>query len=593
MSGDATTPARQTLAPLSTLAAPTAARHTGGSAVTLASGEHAELIEHPAAPQLDPPISDAAAAEPAPTAPVSPGGALEGLQPLRAEIAERRAECFDSLAVTALLESTGLRDIDARERFGYPDLFALGEDVLPSIPLPPSGRPSATTGHAPFHELLWRFAKRYSVGLAYMVPASAQILCFVVFGYSLWASGGFTSNQATVVALATLLSLALTAPFVQTIARRGAYYRQYNNAFLMRREIERIGGAGILFALPGVGVAASLWHASGGGDGLLLFGYGTLLSLFWLALAGIDMCRLRWLVSPVTVAAVALVALLHELAGMPLVYAQWAGLAAVWAALNGVTAWRLRRWAKRTPPALRHVPLLQLRVLLARTLPVLLYGLLYYALLFTDRIVAWTAGPLPGGRAIGFRGDYEAGLDWALLVLLLSTSVFEQTIRSFGERLLPVAAATRASDDAGFARAFRKLYLQQAALLFVAGVVSLALVYGALAFTARLQGGDAVFAHPVVQRVFLFGGTGYLFFAAGLFYAIFLQSLSRQAMVVRWLLAGLCIDAAVGLVASRAFGYEWAVLGLIAGAAYFATCCAIFSVRTLRHGPYHLAATLA
>jgi hypothetical protein len=568
-------------------------RHAGG-AVTLASGEHAELIQRPSAPQLDPvPAAGAAESQPELVMPASASGALDQLRPLIEEIAERRAECFDGLAVTALLESIGLRDLDARERFGYPDLFALGEDLLPAVPLPQGGRPSAAAGHTPLRELLWRFAKRYSVGLAYMVPASAQIVCFIVFGYSLWASGGFTNNQATAVALATLLSLLLTAPFVQTIARRGGYYRQYNNAYLMRREIQRLGGAGILVALPGVGIATVLWNASGGGDGLLLFGYGTLLSLFWLAIAGVDMCRLRWLVSPVTVAAVCLVALLHELLGVPLVYAQWAGLFAVWAVLNGLTAWRLRRWAKQTPPALHRVPLLKPRVLLARTWPVLLYGLLYYALLFTDRIVAWTASPRPGGRAIAFRGDYEAGLDWALLLLLLSTSVFEQTIRSFGERLLPVAAATRASDDTSFARAFRKLYLQQAALLFVAGVVSLVLVYGALAFTARLQGGEAVFAHPVVQRVFLFGGLGYLFFAAGLFYAIFLQSLSRQALVVRWLLAGLCIDAAVGLVASRLFGYEWAVLGLIAGAAYFAVCCAIFSVRTLRHGPYHLAATLA
>lgn len=560
----------------------------------LASGEHADLIARPAPPPLDPP-APAVPAEAAPeaVAPASMGGALEQLQPLIEEIAGRHAECFDSLAVTALLESTGLRDIDARERFGAPDLFALGEEVLPAVPLPQSGRPSAPAAHAPFFTLLLRFARRYSVGLAYMVPASAQIVCFIGFGYSLWASGSLSNNQATVVALATLLSLLLTAPFVQTIARRGGYYRQYNNAFLMRREVERIVGAGILVALPGVSIATSLWNASGGGDGLLLLGYGSLLSLFWLAIAGIDMCRLRWLVSPVTVAAVCLVALLHEQAGMPLVYAQWVGLFVVWAVLNGVTAWRLQRWAKRTPPALRRVPLLKPRTFLARTWPVLLYGLLYYGLLFADRIVAWTAGPLPRGRAIAFRGDYEAGLDWALLVLLLSTSVFEQTIRSFGERLLPVAAATESSDDAGFAHAFRKLYLQQAALLFVAGVVSLALVYGALAFTAQLQGSGAVFTHPVVRRVFLFGGIGYLFFAAGLFYAIFLQSLARQAMVVRWLLAGICIDVAVGLVVSRVFGYEWAVLGLIAGAAYFAVCCAVFSVRTLRDGPYHLAATLA
>ncbi len=569
-----------------------AARHTGGSGVALASGEHAGPIAPPAAPQPVPPAPATAIALEAEPAPLPAGGGHGELQPLIEEIAERRAECFDSLAVTALLESSGLRDIDARERFGHPDLFALGESVLPLVP-PPSARPDPAAGHTPLRTLLWRFARRYSVGLAYMVPASAQIVCFVVFGYSLWASGGFTNNQATAVALATLLSLLLTAPFVQTIARRGGYYRQYNNAYLMRREVQRLGGAGILVALPGVAAATVLWHAAGRSDGLLLLGYGTLLALFWLAVAGIELCRLRWLVSPVMVAAVCLVALLHEALGMPLVYAQWVGLFAVWAALSGLTAWRLQRWASQTPAPLRRVPLLRPGPLLARTWPVLLYGLLYYALLFTDRIVAWTAGPLRGGRGIAFRGDYEAGLDWALLVLLLSTSVFEQTIRSFGERLLPVAAATPAGDDAGFARAFRKLYLQQAALLFVAGVASLALVYGALAFTARLQGAQAVFAHPVVQRVFLFGGIGYLFFAAGLFYAIFLQSLSRQAMVVRWLLAGLCIDAAVGLAASRLFGYEWAVLGLIAGAAYFATCCAIFSVRTLRHGPYHLAATLA
>lgn len=273
-----------------------AARHAGGSAVTLASGEHAEPITRPATPQIEPAAPATATDFEAEPDPLPAAGAYGELQPLIAEIADRRAECFDSLAITALLESTGLRDLDARERFGHPNLFALGEAVLPSAPPPPSVRPDPPAGHTPLRTLLWRFAQRYSVGLAYMVPASAQIVCFVVFGYSLWASGGFTNSQATVVALATLLSLLLTAPFVQTIARRGGYYRQYNNAYLMRREIQRLGGAGILVALPGVGAATLLWHAAGVGDGLLLLGYGTLLALFWLAIAGVEMCRLRWLV---------------------------------------------------------------------------------------------------------------------------------------------------------------------------------------------------------------------------------------------------------------------------------------------------------
>src|SRR5579883_3334175 len=57
-----------------------------------------------------------------------------GLDELASELAARRLDIFDEWTVTALLESSGLGDGDARQRYGLPDLFCIGRLLFPRLP---------------------------------------------------------------------------------------------------------------------------------------------------------------------------------------------------------------------------------------------------------------------------------------------------------------------------------------------------------------------------------------------------------------------------------------------------------------------------
>ncbi len=514
------------------------------------------------------------------------------------DLQELAADPFDGLAITALLESTGLRDVDASNRYGEPDLFAVGEALYPQLPLP-IALPRSTLPVISFRlavlPALRRFVAGYATGLTYLGTVVAQIIIYMILRYSLFAASSFTIHQATVVAMATLASLAITAPAVQGIARRGNTYLNLGNAHLARAAMRQISLAGLLLTcLAGVAIFIP-WILSGGSESGRFFGYFSVLSVLWVAIARVDVCKQRRWVSPMSIGATMIVYLLKQFAGWQIQYAQWVAIGVLDLGLLALAEWTLWRWNRTVRDDVRSASLPPIRVLVARTWPVFVYGLMYYCFLFTDRIVCWTSTPLAARGWIAFRGDYEAALDWGLVVLFLSTSVLEYTIRVFSAFIIPAAEATTADGDAIFARAFLRLYIRQALILLL---VSAAAVTGgyALLTTARYAGGSSflsTFQAPAVRRVFLVAAIGYLLFSAGLFSAVFLQSLSKGGTVVAWLTAAVAVDAVVGVTATHVFNYEWAVAGLVAGGAVFAVLCGVSAMRLLRHSPYHLAATLA
>src|SRR4051794_35032511 len=95
-------------------------------------------------------------------APPRTGGAP--LLKLASELRTLQADHFDTLSVTALLESTGLRDVDARERFGAADTFALGELLFPALPVPVPHVEIVGDREARLGARLRRFARWYAAG---------------------------------------------------------------------------------------------------------------------------------------------------------------------------------------------------------------------------------------------------------------------------------------------------------------------------------------------------------------------------------------------------------------------------------------------
>ncbi|HLG72744.1 MAG TPA: hypothetical protein VK009_20180 [Chloroflexota bacterium] len=517
-----------------------------------------------------------------------------GLDELASELAARRLDIFDEWTVTALLESSGLGDGDARQRYGLPDLFCIGRLLFPRLPVPVEERPAA----APAMRSEWSFRKllaSYSIGLVYFVPTFGLIVGFMLLGYSLWAWAGFTLAQATAIGLATLGSLVVTAPAVQAIAARGYYYLNTENYRLLRVATARLTLVGIGLALVSCALLAGLWQLAGLASADYFVAYFLLLAVFWLCIARIDVVNLRWLVSASCLVGLVCVFGLRQFDWISMSHAQWAGLGAVDAGLIALTEWRLRSWVRDTPANLAAVPLLPMRALLAQAWPIFTYGAAYYVFLFIDRLVSWSAQPKLPGQLLVFRGDYEAGLDLALLVLFLCTMLLEYTIRVFSEQLIPATDGAGASDRAGVRRTFLSLYARQGGLMLLVAAASVLFTLFAVPLLPRLVGGSQqqVFELPLVAAVFRIAVASYVVFALGLFSAVFLQNLARRGTVVAALAGAMMLDVGVGELAVQRLGYAGACIGLLAGCIFFALATTLAAIQTLRRVPYQLAAVLA
>ena len=136
---------------------------------------------------------------------------------------------IDVWAVAATLESGGVRDLDARDRYGKRDVFDLAEAVYADClaRLDETEEPSHAAGEAlPWRRRARRFARFYLHGGFFFAPLMLQIVSLVALGYGLWASLDFSVAQASVVGTALIWSFVVTGAFLQALGYLGPYFAE-------------------------------------------------------------------------------------------------------------------------------------------------------------------------------------------------------------------------------------------------------------------------------------------------------------------------------------------------------------------------------
>jgi hypothetical protein len=528
------------------------------------------------------PDEDASVSDPSPS---------ERILSLAEQILSTIEQPKDHWEVAAHLEVSGIRDIDARQDFGCRDVFELarrivalaGEIAVPSTQRPPR-RPT----------LPWRFVKAYADGLLFSMPMVAQIFAMLLFGYSLWAWVGFSLREATAIGLGTVTSFIATGGFAQALSRRGYFYMQQKEDILAKRVSYRILLVGML-AVVAIGLLFFL--------GNLVFEflppdmeflaqlYYFLLSVLWLSFSILYMLKRQLLFTGITVVSILAVHFVILFFRWEVIPAHSLGLG-VAILLSLVSGWIiLQRQAKHAGREYAGSELPRPSMLVYATGPYFWYGMLFFAFLFADRIVAWSAdtgrGLLP--YFIWFDSRYEMGMDWALFCFVLTVGVLEFTIQEFSERIIPAERMARADEVGHFNRRFTRFYYNHLALFLV---VSLLTILGArmgvnLLRTSQVFPFVEGFFTPVAESVFWWAAIGYVFLVFGLFNSIFLFALSRPAFVLRSLTPALLLNLAVGFILSRAVSYELAVVGLTAGSFAFLIISSFYARRTFRRLDYY------
>ncbi len=491
---------------------------------------------------------------------------------LAADVLERTGVPRDAWEITAQLEAMGLRDADARAAGGHRDLFELGRSIFSLVQRGEVAAPAEAEDPAkPLHPIL-EFLGHYANGSIFAIPMLLQAAAILIWGYGLWGALNVNVRTGTAIALGFIASYVLTGGFVQAITRRGLFYNYQEEPALARWVVLRGWWIAARIVL-GIVLPAFLFNGLYGWlpwDLFLIAAlYYSSLSLLWLNFSMVYVTRRRQLIIVITAAALGVVILLAERLHWNVIAANTAGLlfAAAVSFLAGLRA--LGGIVHRKP----HNPP-RLTVLVYATSRWFLYGLLYNAFVFADRVMAWTASTaredLPP-YTFWLSARYELGMDLALIVVMLLSGAVEAAVQTFSGRLVPVQKSLAGGERARFGEWFARFHRRRMLALIPAALIAIAIARIGVSLVSRLPNADIRIGMTSRSAMIAFwlGAIGYSLLMMALQNALILLTLSRVDMALKSIAWALAANLAAGFTCSRAIHYASAGAGLVAGAAVF------------------------
>jgi hypothetical protein len=470
-------------------------------------------------------------------------------------------------ATVAALETDGIRDVDAaRIAPGCVDVFELGRLVHPRcLELHDAAPPAAARPPERLAQAGWkRLARRYRRGLAYSLPMLVQGLTLAGLHVSLWGSPHLTIAQQTAIGLALVVSLIATGPAGQALTRRLYYYRYQRDIRALQRTALRSLSMAILLGIgssTALGIALALAGHWGPATAAFCM-YMALQPAMWIANAVLYAIR-RSVLAATAILLPTLAAAGGLRAGLPPLVVHGVGLALADGLLAVTVVTVLRRRSRLAAPARRALPRTVLPLAVGGYAA---WGLVYFALIFADRLIAWL-----GDRPIAFYPAYEAALQIALVPLVLTLPALEHVLVRFGELL---EAASKRRDPAAAAADRRRAARTMSRHVLAVGVIYAALAGGLWVAVGRWPGwlplgaGQLVAdGRPHAALGLALAGYGCFVIALGVGSAY--QLLARPWPLVIAAAVAVAGDLAIGLLARVGAAPENAAYGLLTGGLMF------------------------
>ncbi|HEX3069544.1 MAG TPA: hypothetical protein VHX14_13320 [Thermoanaerobaculia bacterium] len=508
------------------------------------------------------------------------------------EVIDRIGMPKDAWEIAAQLEVMGLRDEDARNRYAALDLFELARVIDRRFR---SGvYPFVVEGEdpVPHRNRVLRFLRRYLAGIVFAMPMALQAATMLLWGYGIWGAVDLELTQGSAIALGFIASYIVAGGFSQSIVRRGLFYIYQKEEVLARWAAMRgwwIAVRTMLVLLVPALLANALFRILPWSMVVVAAAFYAGLGVLWLNWALIYLVRKsHWFVI-VTAMALGAVLFAGKVLHLAPIFANTVGVITADVLSFAAASWQLRRIARgRAEPV--NPP--RLVVLVYSTSRYFVYGLLFNAFLFADRVIAWTT---PVGRQdfppypFWLSVRYELAMDLALVVAIVMSGVVAVTIERFSEELIPMEKRTRSEAVRDFINEHRDIGRRDGYWLVVAAVIAVAAavaVFAALQRVANPVLHEALMARPTMA-VFAAATIGYVFFMFAVRNLLLLLTISRVQDAVRSVAIALVVNVIAGFVCSRAFHYAAAVAGMVAGSIVMMLVAGRAVRRTLDDLDYH------
>ncbi len=494
---------------------------------------------------------------------------MKNLQELYIKITKDRGEPLDIWEVAALLEVYGIRDIDAKQEYGYEDVFALAKALMKYRDTLeyPKLRLIQKEELPPFKE---RVVKNFLKGLAFAMPMLLQSFATIFFGFALWSNLHMGVMEATIVALSTFLAMILTGGPAQIIGRKGLYYLKMNETILAAKTIELlflVSVAKLFFITLFFFLANSIFGVLEGYLFVLFLTIFVLLSLLFLSTSIYYVFEEYEKILLFFIFGLMLVFSIHYLFGLDYLKSQFIALSILDGTIIFFAFKKLKKLREETKSEGEILP--RASMMVYTLIPFFVYGFFYFIFLVQDRLIAWNANANFRGGFLWFDAKYEVGSDLALLIFIILMGLVEVVVYELLYNLNDKIFEFDLHNYEKFNRNFVNFYSKVNKIFIISSIVSIIVVYlGVMILTWFVDDSRLPFS-GYGHVVFFIGAIAFAFLASGLMNALILFSFSRQKVVVKAVFAAVLANFVVGIIASRMIEYYFAVFGLLAGSIVF------------------------
>ncbi|WP_078409074.1 hypothetical protein [Priestia abyssalis] len=522
-----------------------------------------------------------------------PHGKQENFDEFMKEVLKGRTQPEDLYEIAAILESMGWNDERALKEFGAEDLFELSARIWEAAEGSIVHTSFASAEKPSRKQVMIQLIRPFLRGLIFAFPMAVSVISMLTLQYSLWAYEHLSLEQATAIAIGTILSFITVGGFTQAIARRGFFYMiqgYYNLAKKNTFLFIRIGFLICILISLLIFFSNVIFNFFPYKMLLYIIVYFFFLNAIWLSVTVMYILEKEIAFTGLIIFGIFIVFILFELVRLDIIVSQVISLCIVSVMSMLLILYYFKKEERKSEKAI-SLKLPRVSITIYSVAGYFFYGFLYFTFLFVDRLNAWSANEEYMPYVIWFRGTYELGLDFALLALIIPMGVSEVIVSKLMRDLEACQKGYLAIESENMYRHFLRKYQNMFAVIIIAAVLSaiciykFALYYNEWSVYIREQD---LLASDVTQFVLFWGILSYMILSICLMNAVILFALSQPNMVIYAILPALLINILAGFLLTRWFHYQYAVFGLLLGTIYMSVVTTYYVRKVIKNVDYYL-----
>lgn len=500
----------------------------------------------------------------------------------------------DHYEVAAVMESMGWTDAMVNEEFGAEDIFDIAQVVWEVVQSQLLVVPVIHIENVdPLHYII-RVLRSFIRGTIFALPMAVSVVSMLTLRFSLWSYENLSLEEATSISIGTILSFMAVGGFTQAIARRGFMYLGLGYYDMARKTTYYFVKIGYIICLivAVVYIVINFTFSIYPSNMILITVlYLLFLSGIWLSVTVLYILQKELIFTGLITGGIAIVYVLFVLLKINIIRAQLISVSIVAVASILIAHFIFLRAEQKMEKGIAPT-MPRSSITFYTTLPYFAYGFLYFTLINIDRLIAWSTNNLYMPYFVWFRGEYELGLDFALLVLMLPMGLVEVVVNELMTNLVSHQKNYQAVDAEKMNQMYVSFFKKRYVIVAIFSLINAIILYLVINFLT-----DAKIIHLVVfenwttKFTFVWAVIAYSMLALALMNALILFSLGQPTMVSYSILIGLTTDVVVGFLLSRWIDYSFAVIGLFLGSLVFTVLTTRKVLHVLKNLDYYLYVT--